>query len=493
MGTQDATPSPLERAAGAAGPQAIEAFKLLGDETRLAILLALWEAYDPAADDNALSFSTLYERAGVRDSGNFTYHLDKLIGHFVDAVDTGYRLRHAGLKIVRAVIAGSGFEDRRLPRSEVPRSCYHCGGTVELAYDDERLYQICSECEGNIGPASTERAPVGTLVAYDDFNPAGLADRSAGQVFVAGTIEYVHGVKLLIRGVCPECSGRIEEALHICESHDAAPGELCPSCGTSMRGGWNEARVTYVCSVCKHTGSYPAWAAVFDHPEIVSFYHDHGVDMTFGLDDPEACGRLWDHLKKEQSLVSTDPVRIRVTVSCDGDQLHLTLDGELDVVDVDGDERATARYGAADASDPPSARDAPTPDDREGMDAVELPDRDDCLMALRRQRWPAGVTCPRCRSSNTIRKGTTSKGARRYLCHGCGRKFNDLTGTLFAGHQLSIPEMIYILRRADQTAIAPIARMLGRSYKPVLEFVHEARADGTDAVVRAAVERSGPS
>lgn len=489
MGTSNATRSPLEVVAGAAGPQATKAFKLLGDETRLAILLALWEAYDPYAEDNTVSFSTLFERVGVRDSGNFTYHLNKLVGHYVEEVDRGYRLRHSGMKIVRAVIAGSGIKDRRLSRTEIPRSCYHCGGTVELTYENERLYQICSECEGNIGPTSTERAPEGTLAAYNDFNPAGLANRSAGDVFVAGTIEYIHGIKLLIRGVCPECSGRIEKSLHICESHDAPPGELCPECGTSMRGGANAARVSYVCSVCKHNGSYPAWVAIFDHPEIMSFYYDHGVDTSFGLEDPEECARLWDRFKKDQSLVSNDPVRIRVTVASGGNELRLVLDGDLDVIDTERDEQPTDRSSVTDGSTTETGAEHRSPNHSEEAKPIDLPDREDCLESIRRQRWPEGVSCPRCLSSDTIRKGTTSKGARRYLCHRCGRKFNDLTGTRFAGHRLTVPEMFYIVRHADRTATAEIARRIGRSYKSVLEFVHEASGEDMVSFVQATASR----
>lgn len=256
-----------------------------------------------------------------------------------------------------------------------------------------------------------------------------------------------------------------------------------------MRGGSNEARVTYVCSVCKHNGSYPAWVAVFDHPEIVSFYYDHGVDMSFGLDDPEECGRLWDRFEKDQTLASIDPVRIRVTVSCGGDELYLTLDGDLDVIDIERDERATDQDSVADGPATTAGGERLSPNDGEAVKPVDLPDREDCLEAFRLQRWPEGVTCPRCRSSDTIRKGTTSKGARRYLCHGCGRKFNDLTGTPFAGHRLTLPEMIYVVRHADQTATAEIARRLDRSYKSVLEFVHEVSDEDVESVVHAAVPR----
>jgi len=473
--------SPLE-AAEAAEPHVTESFKLLSDEIRLAILLALWEVYDPHAENNAVSFSQLFDRVGVRDSGNFSYHLDKLVGHYVEETSDGYRLRNSGLKIVRAVIAGSGLETRRLPPTEIPRSCYHCGAPVKLSYEDERLYQFCTECEGNLGPESAEQAPEGTLIVYDDFNPAGLSHRTPEEVFVAGTIEYLQTVKLLIRGVCPECSGPIQEALRICDSHDAPAGELCPNCGTSMRGGWNEARVRYVCSVCKHSASYPAWVAVFDHPAAVAFYHEHGFDMTYGLDDPEVCGRLFDRLKKEQTVVSRDPVRIRVTATCDGAELYLTLDGSLAVVDVGRDDYESDRGLPGDANKriaSSSPSEISSTDRPEGEDSVSLPDTEDCLQALRRSRWPNGTRCPNCGSTETIKKGTTSKDAQRYKCHACDRKFNDLTGTLFADHQLSIPEMVHIVREMNTTELTQIARQLDRSYKAVLEFVHGVRDSST--------------
>lgn len=329
MDNSNTTDSPLGAAAGAAGPHATDAFKLLSDETRLAILVALWESYDPHGTDNALSFSELYDRVGVRDSGNFTYHLDKLTGHYVAETDDGYELRNAGHKIVQAVIAGAGIEETTLPPTEIDRTCHRCGAPVELSYEDERLYQRCTECEGNIGPESIEQAPSGTLMVWD-HNPAGLTDRSPGEVFVAGSIEFLRDAGLHIRGICSECSGPVDPSLHICETHESRPGKVCPNCGTR-----DEVRVSYICSVCKHGASSPVEAAVKDHPAVVAFRYEHGIELTYDTKDTEACGRLWDHLMEyEHTLVSEDPVRIRVTVPGDGETLQLTLDGNLNVVDV---------------------------------------------------------------------------------------------------------------------------------------------------------------
>lgn len=111
--------SPLEAAAGVAGPRAIEAFSLLGNETWLSILLALWEVHEPFAEDNAVPFSELRDRVGMHDSGQFHYHLDKPAGHFVEKTDDGYELRHAGRQLVGTVIAGTGIEEPTLEPTEL--------------------------------------------------------------------------------------------------------------------------------------------------------------------------------------------------------------------------------------------------------------------------------------------------------------------------------------------------------------------------------------
>lgn len=329
MNDTDSAGSPLEAAAGTAGPHLIDAFELLSNEIRLSILLALWEAYDPYSTNEPVAFSDLYDSVAVRDSGQFTYHLDKLTGHFVEKTDDGYRLRNAGHRIVQAVIAGAGLDDRTLPPTEIEMSCYRCGAPVELTYENERLYLICTECEGNVGPASSAPSPTGTIAAHS-FNPAGLTNRTPGEVFVAGTIELFKSLGLSIRGVCPRCSGRVESSMHICDRHEPEPDEACPNCGTP-----HEVRVKYVCSVCKHRETYPAQAAVHGHPAIVAFCYEHGIERTFDLDDPEACGRLWGGpLQKEHTLVSEDPVRVRISTPGNGETLHVTIDEELDVIDV---------------------------------------------------------------------------------------------------------------------------------------------------------------
>lgn len=63
-------------------------------------------------------------------------------------------------------------------------------------------------------------------------------------------------------------------------------------------------------------------------------------------------------------------------------------------------------------------------------------DNDQCDEALRQARWPDGVRCPHCAAATVTRQGrdTTQPARRKYRCQGCGRYFDDLTGTGFAGH-----------------------------------------------------------
>jgi transposase-like protein len=55
---------------------------------------------------------------------------------------------------------------------------------------------------------------------------------------------------------------------------------------------------------------------------------------------------------------------------------------------------------------------------------------------VRQHRWPEGVRCPACASSAVVRDGCddTQRSRQRYRCKVCMRRFDDLTGTVLAGH-----------------------------------------------------------
>src|SRR5438270_6370502 len=59
-----------------------------------------------------------------------------------------------------------------------------------------------------------------------------------------------------------------------------------------------------------------------------------------------------------------------------------------------------------------------------------------CYELVRQHRWPDGVRCPRCESASVARDGRddTQRYRQRYRCSACGARFDDLTGTVLAGH-----------------------------------------------------------
>ena len=59
-----------------------------------------------------------------------------------------------------------------------------------------------------------------------------------------------------------------------------------------------------------------------------------------------------------------------------------------------------------------------------------------CFATVRELRWPQGVKCPACGSTDISKRGfhATQPARQRYQCQACGQQFDDLTDTLFEAH-----------------------------------------------------------
>jgi transposase-like protein len=75
----------------------------------------------------------------------------------------------------------------------------------------------------------------------------------------------------------------------------------------------------------------------------------------------------------------------------------------------------------------------------------KLIDEVQCYQTVRELRWPDDIICPSCQSKEVIKRGfdDTDPARQRYECHGCNRRFDDLTDTIFAGHHQ--PLKVWIL------------------------------------------------
>lgn len=273
-----------------------EAFALIGNETRLSILEALW-----AAEERPVSFSDLRREVGMRDSAQFNYHLQKLSGHFVVQVEGGYDFKHAGEKVVRSVIAGSFNEHPTLEPFPVQGACFSCGGPLRAIYEDERLSIACADCEAGHGEYS--------------FPPGGLNDRTHEEVAEAFDHRVRHLHCLAADGVCPECSGRMETDVH-------EEGECC--LGVAVR-------LDHECQQCGHTLCSTAGLRLLDHSATVSFHRERGVY----LDERPYWTLPWCVSDEYTRVLERDPYVLEVRIPLAGDELRVTLDSDLDVLETD--------------------------------------------------------------------------------------------------------------------------------------------------------------
>jgi transposase-like protein len=70
------------------------------------------------------------------------------------------------------------------------------------------------------------------------------------------------------------------------------------------------------------------------------------------------------------------------------------------------------------------------------INIASLIDDAKCYELIRQHRWPQGVCCATCASRQVARDGRddTQPHRQRYRCKGCGGRFDDLSGTVLAGH-----------------------------------------------------------
>ena len=274
-----------------AGRTPEERFKLLGHETRLGILWALWTAPDGAA-----TFSEIQKRVGVRDNGRLNYHRGELSGRLIEPVPDGdgYRLRQAGREAVRAICAGTITADGTVETTPIDGTCADCGGRLTFRYVDGRAAVRCADCDRRV-----EEYP---------FPPGGLAGREPDEIAAAADQHERVRIDLAKRGVCPQCGGRMTAAL-VRGSPDYFDHPV---------------HVRHECRRCAFHPRQSLGEAVLDHPEVVTFFYRRGIDLRerprWTLDFCYDVGCV--------ELLSEEPLRGAVDVRCDGNRLRVTFDAD---------------------------------------------------------------------------------------------------------------------------------------------------------------------
>jgi len=270
-------------------PDVEEAFSLLADETRLSILQELY------AEDDPLSFSRLRERVGMRDSGQFNYHLGKLKGRFVTQTDDGYELTMSGLRVLGAVYAGS-YDEVTIDPIPIDDPCPLCEGPLSAVYDRDHFEITCGDCE--------------TQILANPAPPGILRGREREELPTIFSRYTRHVLAQITDGFCPFCLGPTDIELDV---------EKVPGIGATHR--------------CRHCGvemTMATGASLLQVSEVVAFALEHGIDVReVPLWSQNAVFGADERLIEDED----DPAAIEVEITLDDDTLLVRLDDALQVVE----------------------------------------------------------------------------------------------------------------------------------------------------------------
>lgn len=304
-----------------------DAFNALGNESRIGILRILGEADEP------LPFTELRKRLGIERGGEFNYHLEKLVGHFVEKTEDGYALQTPGERVLQAVQSGAVTEDPGIETTRLDQACYHCGAPVVMM-SGSNLSVFCINCTANyeipVRDASETSAldddteEIGLLGGFE-LPPAGIQGRSGIELLRAGTTWATMEQLLSRADICPRCSAKIDASIQVCETHDPDDG-ACDECG-------NRHAVMYVheCANCNYARMTQFGRILLAETALLNFFTSHDIN-PIAPDSPMAMrGPLNSY---DEEVVSADPFSARFTFTVDDDSITLTVNEDLAVVDV---------------------------------------------------------------------------------------------------------------------------------------------------------------
>lgn len=321
---------------GSLTPEA--ALKLVGHDLRAEILWTLSEAREVGGGPSALTFAELRARVVERrreakqrarrdgedyagdvdvDSSKFNYHLQELVGHFVERRDDGaesqlveemvgehgpgYALRPEGTILTRTIRSLTFAGEATLDPFAVGLDCYYCGSDVEAAYGNGIFKVQCPGCE--------------YLYDYNLTPPGVIADDEAA--VLSRVARYNRHVRYAFAdGVCPYCA------------HDV-PAKMRTATETGYpRSDRRKVIVTRQCDHCGNMDNLTVGELLLRDPELVSFCHQRGLDV--------ANTPIWDlefaATDRYVTVHSESPWELTLTISLAGDTLELSVDESLEVV-----------------------------------------------------------------------------------------------------------------------------------------------------------------
>ena len=82
--------------------------------------------------------------------------------------------------------------------------------------------------------------------------------------------------------------------------------------------------------------------------------------------------------------------------------------------------------------------------------------------------------CPACSSCNFVKNGKSNNKIQTYKCKECGKRFNDLTNTLFANSKLTMPQIEKLFQcMNDKSTICEMAEIMQVNIKTAFSYRHK--------------------
>ncbi|MFA1609937.1 winged helix-turn-helix domain-containing protein [Halobellus rubicundus] len=281
-----------------------EALKAVANETRLRIIASLGAVVRDGRYGTR-RFSELMEQIGLSDSGQTTYHLDKLREQgYVERTEEGYRLTLRGLRIYQFVRSGVLSGSPAVGPFELDLDHEECGKPLSIRYEDHRVYGECEHCDVVI-----EGSPLRPS-AFDPERPESLREGMRKQMWSENFA--------LTQGYCLYCGGSVDTGFDY------------PYRGSDVDDATeSEPVIRFNCTVCHWFLTTGVEYAGYLHPAVVSFCHRRGIDLREHL-------MLKVPIEVQRPRIrSEDPWRVTVTYAYEGDSITLTFDDDLTVHEIE--------------------------------------------------------------------------------------------------------------------------------------------------------------
>lgn len=292
-----------------------EAFDLIAHQVRQEILLELSEPDVDCLNPPTVSFTELYDRVEADvNTSQFNYHLQQLIGHFVEpseatehlneaiAKDQGYSLSPEGLRLVWTIRSGATDIEPSLGSVAAGFECHLCGTVVDAEYRNGIFQVRCPGCEYHYEYNPT---PPGILEGAED--PAEILDRMW---------RYNRTIReSAAREICPVCAAGLEP-------------QLIPAAATNYpRRDHREAFVHTQCPHCGFVDYLTIGEFLLTDSRLIEFCVANGIDI---VDVP-----MWSlpfivtdsHVETQ----SPDPLEVRLRLETASGALVLEIGEDLNV------------------------------------------------------------------------------------------------------------------------------------------------------------------